>query len=892
MDVQLHKNLLTTIFAGRQRDLECIGLGFVAPAEEPVVELEKFAVRGVLRILGLRRRVDGLKPEFSSPPAVVSRFLRALAKSAGVDPAVLISSIEAFLGTSGLVSPGTWLLQSGQLVLDGDHGQRQQCTLCRRPFMIDVGPVCPLCYGAISTADSSAFDPESDYYAYLAERTSPTKLHCEELTGQTDFVLAQTRQRLFQGIIVPPEVALFDAIDALSVTTTMEAGIDIGSLDTVMMSNVPPMRFNYQQRVGRAGRRASATSIALTVCRSRSHDEHYFNDPESITGDPAPEPYLAMDRLLIVQRIAASAAITDAYRALHKESGGTDERNEFTLTGDEEITATSPHGDLGSVSQWSAIADAASLYLKKSPIIGSVVRRLTRRTRLSALNVTQLEDYLRNVLGTSVAAVAEAATKRNKDLELSTELATSGVFPLFGFPTRTRSLFTVDPRRRRWGTDSGEIQRDLKVAISEFAPGAEVVKDKSVHKSLGLANFNRHGQPLIPLTVIERGFVCPTCGSLFVGDGVPVTCTLCEVGEAPLQPRILVEPMGFRTDYTPGEPYNWRLERGSRSHRAKVAKQPVPEADPESVGRAVLSIGSGEVYILNDRSGAGYDIGTFTLSNGSIDPRGALDRSIAVAHVPTNQIPTALYPEGAALVCRTFTEILFVKLALDDQPSLDITPTSGARFSAWMSLASLLVVAAATELDIDRKELECGVRRFVEDGKRHAEIFISDSLQNGAGYARHLSHAIVFKRVLDKVLTSIVADWENSDRHKCDSACYGCLKDYSNMAIHELLDWRLGADLAFLLAREPLPDRRNWDSTISNLFASKRKSWTVLEKNQTRMLTSGSTAVLLGHPFLRNETFAIPAEFKKVWRASSYDLLRRPDRVDAKALEPAARLVF
>ncbi len=95
-------------------------------------------------------------------------------------------------------------------------------------------------------------------------------LRSEEHTAMVPADERERLENLFKGDS--------EAVNCLVCTPTLELGIDIGRLDSVLMRNVPPLPANYRQRAGRAGRR-HRMAVDLTYCRPVSHDRAYFAEP-------------------------------------------------------------------------------------------------------------------------------------------------------------------------------------------------------------------------------------------------------------------------------------------------------------------------------------------------------------------------------------------------------------------------------------------------------------------------------------------------------------------------------------------------------------------------------------------------------------------------------------
>ena len=115
----------------------------------------------------------------------------------------------------------------------------------------------------------------------------------------TALVSRQERDRL-QERFAADERKPWDP-NLLSATPTLELGVDIGSLSSVILCSVPPAPMNYVQRVGRAGRR-DGNALAVTVATGQPHDLYYYGEPMEMLGSRVEPPGIFLNAPAVLER--------------------------------------------------------------------------------------------------------------------------------------------------------------------------------------------------------------------------------------------------------------------------------------------------------------------------------------------------------------------------------------------------------------------------------------------------------------------------------------------------------------------------------------------------------------------------------------------------------------
>ncbi|RKU11625.1 DEAD/DEAH box helicase [Candidatus Poribacteria bacterium] len=824
MQGDLMSELMYALFPHFARTLESLGQGWVTykpSGNPPSVVVE--ATDAVIRELGRRRKHLHGDFFYEGASKILPKYVTDYLEEIDVDAATVeqqLNNTDALVGGTYNAGIDPQKLHLMQPPPSDQHGRRfgWRCPTCYAFYLHPAGGKCPTCVET-SLKESSTSEASFDYYRYLSEQSGdPFRFRCEELTGQSDASERPLRQRRFQNIFVEDDIDQVHGIDLLSVTTTMEAGVDIGSLLAVMMANMPPRRFNYQQRVGRAGRRGAGVSFAVTFCRGRSHDDYYYQRTEQITGDPPPPPYVDMARAPIFQRVLVKEILRRAFQMLPVDLLET--INEAV----EKRFQESVHGEFGPVEQWHQIKPHIQNWLDKpetEQVVDKVLETLRVGTEWSGNTPKALEfcrqmhDYLKTKMLYEITEFTE--DPRYTQVALSERLANAGLLPMFGFPTRVRLLYTNWPYSGNpWPPEHGLIDRDLDIAISQFAPGSETVKDKAIHTACGVVELYPEGNSVksragfVP-DLNEKNLaplgVCNHCQAVVqlapedlpTGNGEIPTTINCQVcGKIELRPIDAREPKGFFTDQQPTD-FDGAFEWNPRATRPTLNFKIQPEALEHVENAEVSALEDKEVLSINDNGG----VSGFVFQEATVQRR-RWPGAYAVVPQDSQHVSVSGPFHRIALLSRQKTDVLLVSLTKWPD-GLFASPTEVEGRAAWYSFAFFLQIAAAAKLDIDTTEIDAGFRATKENSITIGQAFLSDKLENGAGYCRWFGEPERFRKLLHQanpdISDSLAGVWlKESHSHECDTSCNACLRDFYNLPYHGLLDWRLALDMTRLAA--------------------------------------------------------------------------------------------
>jgi DEAD/DEAH box helicase domain-containing protein len=856
--MELNSSLCELFFNRLFYSYESSGLGWLQPliSTERVLAISerlglepntfKEICEAYIRVLGDKYRHEGSDfiqnsfPNYRDASASLKMYIRALSRLHNIEEIDLGNAVFEALRLAGHENGFINTRLLGVHVSKNDDPV-WTCQRCGRHHLHHSGGICTLCLGHLSDENNNICESiwQNNYLATVAlENRQPIRMHCEELTAQTDD--QAQRQRHFRNMIVDLQdktfVKLVEEIDVLSVTTTMEVGVDIGSLQAVMLANMPPMRFNYQQRVGRAGRSNKAFSFSLTLCRDRSHDEYYFNFPRKITGDPPPTPFLTMGQERIVRRLIVKECLKQAFRSIGVHWWDTDG---FDI-----------HGEFGNADGnpgWIHRRDGIANWLTNNKEIQrEIVYGLT--SEKNEKTIQWLEHELPNRIDEIIENPEISA------VGIAEQLAEGALLPMFGMPSRTRSLYH---KIRRGHKAPCSIERDLELAISEFAPGSQKTKDKAVHTSIGFT---------APLIETYRGWIpvsadpfpyrkwiqrCRICGHTLTTQHRIDDLDGCSQCGYPLDDNLfsqfqIATPSAFRTLLTNGDDaeIESNITYGSPSALAESSSNcAFEDIDELNCKKSISDSDEGRIWRINDNSGDLFE-GVIVQTPPPPTNNSRDIQTLQNQWIDTRFIDSKGNAERVALAAGKNTEVLRIApIKIPRGLTLDHASGNGAVRAAILSSSFLLQREISDRLDIDSTEIEVASisRKKYDQNRWITEIVLSDRLLNGAGFVRWAYDN--FQEILNEICNP--SDNDSYAHHlqygnhpsTCDSSCPICLRDYRNMNYHGLLDWRLA--ISYLKCLQS----KSYKAGLDNDFGTPElKGWlntaTILRDGFIRCFTS------------------------------------------------------
>lgn len=740
-----------------------------------------------------------------------------------------------------------------------------RCDTCGCETHFDTQGVCPTyrCEGHMNKLTfAEAYGKDRYYKTVYQEDALPISI--EEHTAQLSRTMAAEIQSGF----------IRGDVNVLSCTTTFELGVDVGDLRAVFMRNVPPTTANYTQRAGRVGRRAGKPGYAVTFARLRPHDLAHFAKPESIIAGTTRAPSCYLDNSAIAIRHLFAVVFSEFFRYTSEKGKNYSEKYDEFM----DITTMEPKGldelkeflstkPIRIVKQLSNVFPSSIKVSRELDIehwgwVDQLVRdftsseggagRLIRTHYLKHIDFQRLDEARRsyneqgNNTGAGKCTTAIGQLQKQKTIAV---LAESGILPKYGFPTDLVPL-ALDDDEASTGDNALALSRGMRQAIREYAPGNEIVANKTLWRS------ERLNKPYGRDLQVRRYGQCRSCKTfMWPIENYADDTIRCVCGEiVKLDKTMLIPAFGFR---------GRRIKDGSVGLRK-----------PRSRGYARIMFGQhwpNEVH--SD---------TIDFAHGSVHTRYASNAQLCAINEPHGGFKVCPYCGAVETLDFTAHHTYACKHKTSHPPlqhhhaigatftsdvlelELRIANATLAEADSWESSMWALVCASAKLLQIPESEIG-GTIYFNDAGSM--SILLFDNVPGGAGHAYQLSSMIP---ELVREAYRIVDGHCGCGESTC---CYGCIANYYNQSIqHKLSRGAAKHILGTLLGCDP-----NGDESTAAAKTTPDKDSTEVEASalpdsnfELHMINEGAAPDII--PFGESCKRAIGSASSEEWRSYIIEL--------------------
>lgn len=654
------------------------------------------------------------------------------------------------------------------------------CNKCKKLTIHNVENICPTykCDGKLQLIDIDK-EYENNHYYQLYHNLDIRQLRVVEHTAQLNKETAYDFQKQF----------IRKEIDILSCSTTFEMGVDVGSLETVFMRNMPPTPANYAQRAGRAGRSMDTAAFALTFCNKSNHDFTFFRNPvDMIRGKINPPKFNVNNEKIAIRHVYASTLgmFWNRYpKYFSKVSNMLEDQD--GLNGYKQfcnyLNQRPEH-----LKQY--LLNFLPDYLIEKLDVNTFgwIEKLIRKDgenpgvfekALAGYNyeVGLLEESFLKALkkGGNLNQLRDRIKVYRSENILSF-LSRKNVLPKYGFPVDTVEMSIIDySRRSKLGL---QLQRDLSMAISEYAPGSQIVANGNLITSRYIRKIPNMNWKMFDY------IICSNCKTLnielhTIDEECNIeTCKQCGTSFDNKRGRtFLIPEFGFQADGGRIEkPGLIKPERTYRSEIAYVGYRTDIEMNRIEIHGAEIELGMSmgdEMAVLNESNffvcqSCGYT----DLDESHFMPIKSLKHKNASGYDCNNR-----FLKKFSLGYRFETDVILLRFIYPDLTD----------WERAMSVLNGLLKGISSYLDIEQSDISGCLQYFYNEftARGNFSLVLYDKTPGGAGHVRRLNDPRVLEGVLEQTLKLMKNC--NCGGEQMDSSCYSCLRSYYNQNYHDIL---------------------------------------------------------------------------------------------------------